>query len=370
MSELVEDRLSRGMPHEWFGSGIGGSEVCLDCRYQLGDAIEATAPYAFFCEVPEPPFNKIQPRGTGGGEMHMESCMPIQPLLYLDLAVSPVVVHYQVQGNMLRELSIQLAQETQKLLVTMSGEALSYDPSVQEVEGCEECGGPMPLVVMGHGPATSLLDGQPGLSALQGLNLTLFVHTKDNRLIGRIQIQSHHICELLSEVRVLGELEPLGSVGLKPMSAPYPLYSGIADALGFSHSACAPVSSAFGLSLRCQPHDFGDSLGVVQTRPPASALDPGQVLDTSSLETLTPQDYRRAGGPQFRRNAVIGDAIGSPEDNPCAESNTLGSTWSPAPRFKNSPLFTRYGQRIDCIPHANYHEPSVAHCQVIYETVD
>jgi len=115
MSELIEDRLSRGVPHEWFGSGIRGSKIRFDCRYQLGNAIEATAPYTFLCEVPEPPFNKVQPRGTCGSEMHMESWMPTQPLLYLDLAVSPVVIQYQVQGNMLRELSVQLAQETQEL---------------------------------------------------------------------------------------------------------------------------------------------------------------------------------------------------------------------------------------------------------------
>jgi hypothetical protein len=47
------------------------------------------------------------------------------------------------------------------------------------------------------------------LGALQCLDLTLFIHAQDNGLVGGIEVQPHHVGELLGESPVTGELEPL-----------------------------------------------------------------------------------------------------------------------------------------------------------------
>jgi hypothetical protein len=51
--------------------------------------------------------------------------------------VRPVVVHDQMQCDVLGELTVQSAQKLQPLLVTMPGLALSNDLSLQHIEGRE-----------------------------------------------------------------------------------------------------------------------------------------------------------------------------------------------------------------------------------------
>ena len=118
----------------------------------------------------------------------------------------------------------------------------------------------MALVVVSHGAAAPFFHRQPRLSALQGLNLALLVHTQDNRLIGRIEVQPHDVGEFLREANIFRELEPFGSVGLKSMSVPNPLDGGLANALGLGHTAGAPVGGTLWLGLGCDLHDIGDPL--------------------------------------------------------------------------------------------------------------
>ena len=48
-------------------------------------------------------------------------------------------------------------------------------------------------------PQRPSFERQPGLGALQSLNLALFVHTQHNRLVGRIQTEADHIREFFEE---------------------------------------------------------------------------------------------------------------------------------------------------------------------------
>ncbi len=358
------------MPHKGFRVGIGGRQKGVDCRNQLWNALEATSPNAFFREVSEPPLHEVEPGRTGGREVQVKSRMATQPRLHFDLGMCPVVIQYQVQGNTLRELPVQMTQETQELLVPVSWETLSDHPPVQEIESREECCDPVPLVVMSHGSATAFLHGQPGLSALERLNLALFVHAQDNCLVGRIEIESNNISELLGEVGVLGELEPLGAVGLKPVSVPNPLDGGITNTLSFRHGAGAPVRSTLWFGLGRQAHDLGYTSCIVLRTPSSARLDPGQNVDTSRPETLPPQHHRRAGGSQLLSDTIIGGAISSQQDDPRSKSYTLWGTRRPGPCFEGSPLFTGYNKGSSRIPHANHNRPSRRHCQVICVTID
>jgi hypothetical protein len=70
---------------------------------------------------------------------------------------------------------------------------LSHHLALRQFQGREQGGGPVALVVVGYGPAAPLLQGQAGLGTIQGLNLALFIHAQQDRLIGRIQIQTRHV---------------------------------------------------------------------------------------------------------------------------------------------------------------------------------
>ena len=118
------------------------------------------------------------------------------------------------------ELPVQLPQESQDLLVPMLGHAFPDHTSVQDVQGRKQGGGTMALVVVGHDSAASFLHEQPWLDPLQGWNLDLLVHAKDNGLVRRVEVQSHDVGEFLREAKILRELETFGPVGLQSMGVP------------------------------------------------------------------------------------------------------------------------------------------------------
>src|SRR3989304_4645606 len=115
---------------------------------------------------PHPTLNKVQPRRAGRREVQHEPWVFFQPSLYLGLVVGPIVVHDQMQRRLFGEFPVQLPQEAQELLVPVLGHAFPDHPSVQDVEGRKQGGGPMALVVVGHGSAAPFLHRQPWLSPL------------------------------------------------------------------------------------------------------------------------------------------------------------------------------------------------------------
>jgi hypothetical protein len=60
------------------------------------------------------------------------------------------------------------------------------------------------LVVVRHGAGAAFLQGKPGLRAVEGLNLGLFIDAEDDGPVGRIQIEAHDVGEFLQELGVTG----------------------------------------------------------------------------------------------------------------------------------------------------------------------
>lgn len=75
----------------------------------------------------------------------------------------------------------------------------------------------------------------------QGLDLALFVDTKHHGLLGRIQVQTDDIAELLDETFVAAELEGLYQMGLQVVSLPNAANRRFAQPLRVGHRARAPV---------------------------------------------------------------------------------------------------------------------------------
>src|SRR5215469_8616066 len=95
--------------------------------------------------------------------MELEAWMLGWPGLDLGVGVGAVVVQDQVQFQILDELALETSQELQELLVAMPKVDLADHVAVEEVERGEEGGSAVALVVMGHGPAAPLLEGQSRL---------------------------------------------------------------------------------------------------------------------------------------------------------------------------------------------------------------
>src|SRR3546814_1556173 len=98
-------------------------------------------------------------------------------------------------------------QEADELLMAVALHVAADDGSIEDVQGGEEGGRAMPLIVVGHRAGAPLLQRQAGLGPVERLNLRLLVEREHDGVRRRIDIQHDYVAQLLDELRVVGELE-------------------------------------------------------------------------------------------------------------------------------------------------------------------
>jgi hypothetical protein len=76
---------------------------------------------------------------------------------------------------------------------------------------------------MGHRSGAALFHRQPGLGAVERLDLALFVDAEDDCVRRRIDIEADHVAQLADEFGVLGKLELANAMGLQPMGGQMPV---------------------------------------------------------------------------------------------------------------------------------------------------
>ena len=94
----------------------------------------------------------------------------------------------------------------------------SDDFALRRVDGGEQRGRAVPLVVVGHRAAAATMNRQTLLCAVPGLNLGLLVATEHERMCGWVQVQAHDIPQLLRKVRIIRQLEGLTKCGWRPLA--------------------------------------------------------------------------------------------------------------------------------------------------------
>ena len=103
-------------------------------------------------------------------------------------------------------ISEDLGIKLDKVTVNMLGRAKKV-LALEYVESSEQRCCAMAFVVVGHGPGAALLHRQAGLSAIERLDLRLFVDREDDGMGGWIDIKPDHVAQLVDELRIVGELE-------------------------------------------------------------------------------------------------------------------------------------------------------------------
>ena len=114
---------------------------------------------------------------------------------------------------------------------------------------------PWALIVVGHGPGATLLHRQAGLSAIEGLDLALFVDAEHDGVRRGVDIEPDYVAQLVDELGVLRQLELPDPMGLEPMCAPDALDRGDADAGRLGHRRASPVRRFARGRLHCQRDD-------------------------------------------------------------------------------------------------------------------
>ena len=152
--------------------------------------------------------------------MEGKALVAIEPLANLGVFVSRVVVEDHMDALAGRNLALDLIEEANELLVAMALHVAPDHRAVEDVEGGEQRGRAVALVVVRHGAEPALLQRQPRLGSVERLDLALLVERQDDRMGWRVDVEADNITQLLDELRIVRELELPHSVRSQAVGAP------------------------------------------------------------------------------------------------------------------------------------------------------
>ncbi len=369
MLDLLQNVVDCFGPHERLGVLVRESNELVDRLDQFRDTLEDASPNPLARDLPEPSFDQIQPRGTRRGKVQVESWMLLKPRLHLGVVVCPVVVQDQVEGHPMRRVSVNGAQELQKLLVAVPRVTGADHGAVEHIERREQAGGPVALIVVRHGAASPLLHRQARLRPVQRLHLRFFIHAEHQRLVRGVEVDADHIRQLLDKPPVCRQLEGFAPVRFQAVRVPDPRHAGMADPLRVRQRPRAPMGRVWRRGLQGGLHDGPDFPGrqALGTGTMRGIL--GQTRRSRLVEPFPPQQHGRTRGLQALGNRVIGEPLGSQQANPRPQDDPLGGGLRPNPHPQRVFLFDSHTQRVGGIPHTVDTTRPDQYCKDITDTL-
>lgn len=331
-------------------------EITVDGIDQVRDAFENTPANTFVSDLTEPTLDQIQP-GTGGrNEVQMEPGMPFEPGFDPRMLVSAVIVDDEMEIEAGKSAGIDFVEKPDKLLMPVAGHAIAYHSAVEHAQGRKQSGGAIAFVIVGHGSAAALLDRQPRLCPVEGLDLAFLVHAEDQGFNGRVQVKTDDIREFLHEVFVATEFEGFDQMGFQIVLTPDPLNGHATQALSLSHRAHAPVSGVRRLRME-GGFDHSSNLSAGDFR--KSTRTRGIFLQTGEAEsqkTLPPELNRGSRSSNALGNLLVQDPVGRHPDDFCPLHQTQRQASSVGPGVQR---FTLIGRQRDGFgdSHAGDHRP-------------
>src|SRR3546814_2768743 len=106
------------------------------------------------------------------------------------MLVGGIVIEDYVNDLARRDFGLDGVQEADELLMAVALHVAADDGSIEDVQGGEEGGRAMPLIVVGHRAGAPLLQRQAGLGPVERLNLRLLVEREHDGVRRRIDRKS------------------------------------------------------------------------------------------------------------------------------------------------------------------------------------
>ena len=126
-------------------------------------------------------FNQL---ALGGSEVHVVAGMTRKPALHFGHLVSSVVVHHQMNVELLGNIFLNALQETQEFLMPVTAVAGADDFAGGHIESSEQRGGSIADVIVGLPRGHAGPEREHGPGSIQCLHLTLLIHTQHQRAFG------------------------------------------------------------------------------------------------------------------------------------------------------------------------------------------
>ena len=115
-------------------------QVVFDCGDQLRNAIKTAAADSLVGNLAKPALDEVQPRTRRRNEVKVESGMSSNPGFDPWVFVGCVVVHDQMQIEMRWRLDIDLVEETNELLVSLTCHAVADHFAIEHAQCGEQRG--------------------------------------------------------------------------------------------------------------------------------------------------------------------------------------------------------------------------------------
>ena len=304
-SDGGDDFVGIGDPLEGFGMGVVIVEEAIDRGLKVGHGSEDAAFEAAFGEDWKKPSTALSQEAEVGVKWKVQRGWRAIHCRTVGMLVGGVIVEDGVDGFAGRNLALDRVEETDELLVAMALHVAADHGSVEDVHGGEQGGRSVPLVIMGHRSSTALLHRQPGLGAVERLDLAFFVDGQDHGVRRRIDVETDDVAQLVDEFRVLGELELANAVGLQPMRAPDALDRTDADARGLGHRGARPMCDLARRRFHRERNDALSDLGIEFWNARGTSLIAQKAFEALNREAPLPAPNAVLDLPVSRMIAIV-----------------------------------------------------------------
>ena len=185
-----------------------------------------------------------------------------------------------------------------------------------DVEGGEQGGGAVPVVVVGAALDQPRLHRQHRHGAVQRLDLGLLVHAQQDRVLRWGQVEPADVGDLADQLRIGGEPERLGSPRLDPVGPPRPHHRGVADPQLPVQQPRVPVRDPQLLRRRLEGR--GHDRAVVQRLGPSRTCGIGEPGQSPVLVAVAPQQHRGHRRARQLSDPRVGRALRGQQHDPSA----------------------------------------------------
>lgn len=208
--------------HERFRVLVPVVNLDSDVFFQCRNAFVDTTAQELIGEVPEPTLYLVDPRRPGRREMDVKSGMALEPSSDSGSFVGGQVVADQMHIQLGRNGLVDRDQKLLEFHRSMTTMKCRNDGVVGDVEGREQTRHAGTDVIVTAPLRHARHQRQHRLRPIERLHTGFLVHTQHHGPFRWIMLQTNNIDDLVDELRIRGELEPVRQMRFQVELAPDP----------------------------------------------------------------------------------------------------------------------------------------------------
>lgn len=233
------------------------------------------------------------------------------------------VVQHDVYGEVVGDVRIDEVEELAELDSAVLRAGLGDDVASGDVQRSEQVDHAVTLVVMGASFDLSGSHRQRWLSAIQRLDAGLLIHAEHHRVLRRVHVDANDVADLVHELRIRRQLEPVGQPRLETERLPDPTHRRRRDPGLRGQVTRRPMCRVGRGFFQGSDHDrFDISIADRARRSGPRFVD--QPIESGLEEPLTPLEHRCRVHPHPLSHVLVRHVIGSEQHDPVTVNGALG----------------------------------------------